>query len=412
MTNAVLTINAGSSSLKFSVYADEGGPMLARGVADRVGEMVGERAVDRGGNTAGTTGRLSLCDAQGRDIEVSNRSFATHEQALAAVLESVARVFPACRIRGVGHRIVHGGTEYAEPVVVDATVLEHLEQFVPLAPLHQPHNLDGVRASIKAFGDAVQVACFDTAFHRSHPFVNDTFALPREYYQKGIRRYGFHGLSYAFIAAELARQAPSLAAGRVVVAHLGNGASMCAMLNGKSVASTMGFSALDGLPMGTRCGQLDPGVILYLLEKENLDVPALSDLLYRRSGLLGLSGLSHDMRVLEASSDPAAAEAIDYFVFRIQRELGAMAAALGGIDALVFCGGIGEHSKLVRDRVCQRMAWMGIELDRERNNSDAMVISSDLSRTTVLVIPTDEERVIAQAVWRVLGWTEPAQVTQ
>ncbi|MGL5447982.1 MAG: acetate/propionate family kinase, partial [Rhabdaerophilum sp.] len=242
-----------------------------------------------------------------------------------------------------------------------------------------------------------QIACFDTAFHRNHPWVNDTFALPRALYDEGVRRYGFHGLSYEYIAAELARIAPSLSKGRVIVAHLGNGASMCALHDGRSVASTMGFSALDGLPMGTRCGQLDPGVLLYLMDQKGMTAEQISDLLYRQSGLLGLSGLSNDMRTLEAAAKPEAAQAIDYFVFRCQREVGAMAAALGGIDALVFCGGIGENSRLIRSRICERLDWMGIEIDHARNAANAQVISSELARATVLVIPTNEEIVIARA---------------
>jgi acetate kinase len=249
-----------------------------------------------------------------------------------------------------------------------------------------------------AFPSVPQVACFDTAFHRGHPFVNDSFALPYRYFENGVRRYGFHGLSYAYISERLRERAPRLAEGRVVVAHLGNGASMCSILNGQSIASTMGFSALDGLPMGTRCGQLDPGVLLYMLDQEKLSPEQIRKVLYSESGLLGLSnGLSNDMRTLEASDTPEARRAIDYFVSRIQRELGAMAAAMGGIDALVFCGGIGEHSRLIRARVCERMAWMGIELDHSLNQAQAEVISSALARTTVMVIPTQEELVIARA---------------
>jgi len=263
--------------------------------------------------------------------------------------------------------------------------------------LHQPHNLSGVHAARVAFPGVPQVACFDTAYHRNHPWVNDAFALPRSLYDEGVRRYGFHGLSYAYIAGKLARVAPQLAAGRVVVAHLGNGASMCAMENGQSIASTMGFSALDGLPMGTRCGQLDPGVLLYLMDQKGMSAAQISDLLYKQSGLLGISGLSNDMRTLEAAGTIEAAQAIDYFVFRCQREVGAMAAALGGIDALVFCGGIGENSRLVRARICERLGWIGIDLDPARNAANAQVISTDSARTKVLVLPTNEELVIARA---------------
>ena len=277
------------------------------------------------------------------------------------------------------------------------TVLHDLETYVPFAPLHQPHNLAACHAARDAFPGALQVACFDTSFHRNHPWVNDTFALPREFYDKGIRRYGFHGLSYDYVSGALARIAPHLHAGRVVVAHLGNGASMCALLGGRSVASTMGFTALDGLPMGTRCGQLDPGVLLYLMDQEGMSATEISDLLYRRSGLLGLSGLSNDMRTLEAAGTPEAEQAIDYFTFRIRRELGALTAALGGLDAMVFCGGIGENSATIRDRVCQGMQWLGLELDRASNADNAQVVSTPLSRVRVLVIRTNEEIVIARA---------------
>ena len=297
----------------------------------------------------------------------------------------------------VGHRVVHGGLWYDAPVMVTDEVLERLTTLEPFAPLHQPHNLSGIKAAKAAFPNAPQIACFDTAFHRHHPYVNDTFAIPRAYYDKGVRRYGFHGLSYDYIAGELRRIAPTIAQGRVVVAHLGNGASMCAIQDGKSVASTMGFSALDGLPMGTRCGQLDAGVVLYLMDQEGLSATDISDMLYKKSGLLGLSDLSNDMRTLEASDSLEARQAIDYFVFRIQRELGGMAAAMGGIDALVFCGGIGENSAFIRDRVCERTAWMGIEIDHNKNDAHAQVISTEMSRTTVMVIPTNEELVIARA---------------
>jgi len=250
------------------------------------------------------------------------------------------------------------------------------------------------------------VACFDTAFHRNHPFVNDAFALPRRFYEKGVRRYGFHGLSYEFVAGELARRAPHLASGRVVVAHLGNGASMCGLLGGRSVASTMGFTALDGLPMGTRCGQLDPGVLLYLMEQEGMDAVAISDLLYKDSGLLGLSGVSNDMREILAADTTAAREAVDYFVFRIRRELGALAAALGGLDALVFCGGIGENAREIRARVCADMGWIGIALDPARNEANGFELSDRFSRVRVLRIPTNEEVVIARAGVRLSGLAE------
>lgn len=381
MTRAVLTLNAGSSSLKAGLFAAEGELQLASVLVDRIGADA-ELRFERVGR-----GRLSQ----------AGRPAAGHRQAILRVLELLGSEWPDLEVLAVAHRVVHGGVDFDAPVAVDASVLARLESLTSLAPLHQPHNLTGIRAAVDAFPGVPQVACFDTAFHRGQPWVNDTFALPRDLHAQGVRRYGFHGLSYEYVAGELQAGAPHLADGRVVVAHLGNGASMCALQSGRSVASTMGFSALDGLPMGTRCGQLDPGVLLYLLEERGLSLDELSDLLYRKSGLLGLSGLSNDMRALEASDAPEAAQAIDYFVFRCQREVGAMAAALGGIDALVFCGGIGENSRLVRARICERLGWMGIEIDHARNAIHARVVSSDLARTTVMVVPTSEERVMARA---------------
>ena len=382
---AVLTLNAGSSSLKVALYPATGERPLATGIVDRIGPE----------------GVLRLKDAAGGDIARPG-DLSSHAGALQSVLDSLRAAFPGLSLAAIGHRVVHGGARHAAPVRIDAAILAELEALAPFAPLHQPHNLAGIHAAMAAFPGVPQVACFDTAFHRNHPWVNDTFALPREMYERGVRRYGFHGLSYDYIAGELARIAPGLAAGRVVVAHLGNGASACAIQNGRSVASTMGFSALDGLPMGTRCGQLDPGVMLWMMD-QGMSAPEISDLLYKRSGLLGLSGISNDMRALEASDAPEAAQAIDYFVFRLQREIGGLAASMGGIDALVFSGGIGENSALIRARVCERMGWMGIEIDHARNASNARVVSSELARTTVMVIPTDEEAVIARAARAAAG---------
>lgn len=380
MTRAVLTLNAGSSSLKVALFPAQDDTPLATGLADRIGPG----------------GRLTLREASGTDIPAVG-GFSSHEGAIAAIIAAFCARWPDIELVAIGHRVVHGGPNRIAPERIAETLLAELETLSPFAPLHQPHNLAGIRAAMAAFPGVPQVACFDTAFHRSQPFVNDTFALPRAFYAEGVRRYGFHGLSYDFIAEELSRTAPQLAAGRIIVAHLGNGASMCGITNGRSVSSTMGFSALDGLPMGTRCGQLDPGVLLFLMDQKGMSAAEITDLLYRKSGLLGLSGLSNDMRTLEAAGTPEAAEAIDYFVFRCQREVGAMAAALGGIDALVFCGGIGENSRLIRDRICERLGWMGIEIDHAKNAANDRVISSSLARTTVMVIPTNEELVIARA---------------
>jgi len=388
MTRAILTLNAGSSSLKVSLFPETGDRPLARGLADRIGPG----------------GTLALEDADGAALPADG-DLTSHAGAIAAVIDGFRAHWTELSLVAIGHRVVHGGADRSAPARVDEALLGELDRLSPFAPLHQPHNLAGIRAAMAAFPGVPQVACFDTAFHRSHPWVNDTFALPRDLYEEGVRRYGFHGLSYAFIGSELRRLAPHLAAGRVVVAHLGNGASMCAMHDGRSVASTMGFSALDGLPMGTRCGQLDPGVLLYLMDQKGMSAGDISDLLYKRSGLLGLSGLSNDMRTLEAAGTPEAAQAIDYFVFRCQREVGAMAAALGGIDALVFTGGIGENSRLIRARMCERLDWMGIEIDHARNVANASVISSDLARTTVMVLPTDEELVIARGARAAISGT-------
>lgn len=379
-----LVLNAGSSSLKFGLFRGRHPELVAGGQVERIGGAA----------------RLHLVDADGAalaDTALPGHAAADHAGALSAVLHEIEGRFPEAEIGVVGHRVVHGGREFAAPTRITPEVLRALEKLEPFAPLHQPHNLAGIRAALRAFPEARQVACFDTAFHRNHPFVNDTFALPRAYYDKGVRRYGFHGLSYDYISGALAEMAPTLHAGRVVVAHLGNGASMCGLLGGRSIASSMGFSALDGLPMGTRSGQLDPGVVLYLMDSEGMDAAEISELLYSRSGLLGLSGISSDMRTLLASDDPRAREAVDYFCFRIRRELGGLAAALEGLDAVVFTGGIGENAAPVRAQVCQGLRWIGIELDAARNAANDMVISSDMSRVRVLVIPTNEELVIARA---------------
>lgn len=386
MTAAILTLNAGSSSLKLGLFDSRANAVLATGLVDRIG---GEGTL----RLRGPDGDLPL--PPGGD-------FFDHPVALATALQAIAHNFPGLTIAAVGHRVVHGGPDFEGPAIITPQVLDTLQGYAPFAPLHQPHNLAGIRAAMLAFPQAVQLACFDTAFHRGQPWENDTYALPRSYYAKGIRRYGFHGLSYAHIAGELARTQPHLAQGRVIVAHLGNGASMCALLQGRSIASTMGFSPLDGLAMGTRPGQIDPGVLLYLMEQEGMGPAQISDLLYRRSGLLGLSGISNDMRALEASDQPEAAQAITYFCARIRREVGSLAAALGGLDALVFTGGIGENARAVRAAVCGGLGWIGIALDPARNAGNHTILSANGSAVTVLMIPTDEERVIATATAQAL----------
>jgi acetate kinase len=311
--------------------------------------------------------------------------------------------FQENELAGVGHRVVHGGPDYSAPLLISAEALEKLDTFVPLAPLHQPHNLAAIRAVQQARPELAQVACFDTAFHRTQSMIADLYGLPYEYYERGIRRYGFHGLSYEYIAATLPAVAPEIANGRVVVAHLGSGASMCAIHNGRSVGSSMGFTALDGLMMGTRPGNMDPGIVLYLLQQEGMSAKQIEDLLYKRSGLLGLSGIGNDMRVLEASDSPRARLAIDLFTYRIARELGGLAAVLGGLDALVFTAGIGENSARIRQLVCEKARWLGVELDEAANDQNGSRISSADSRVSVWVVPTNEELMIARHTRKLLG---------
>jgi acetate kinase len=391
-SGALLVLNAGSSSLKFSLFSDEDPPrLLLRGqlqelstrphfIARAGGAVVAERDWPAG-TRLGHAGAID-------HLLGWVRSGALGEQHVAAV----------------GHRVVHGGTRYSTPVLVDARTLADLEALIPLAPLHQPHNLAAIRAVAQHAPRLAQVACFDTAFHCTQPPVARAFALPRRYAEQGVRRYGFHGLSYEYIASALSSEAPPALAGRTIVAHLGNGASMCAMAGGRSVATTMSFTTLDGLMMGTRCGSIDPGVLLYLMDREGMDARALEGLLYERSGLLGVAGAS-DMRELLARSDDAAAEALELFVYRIARELGSLAAALGGLDALVFTGGIGEHAAPIRARVCRDAQWLGVELDEEANARAGPCISRSASRASAWVIPTNEELMIARHTQRMLGTT-------
>ncbi len=384
MSNIVLTFNAGSSSLKFAAFSADNGVLnhLAAGQVEGIG--------------ATPKGSVKLATGEKTDLvfDPAIGKF-DHQAATGVILVWLRDVGYASGIVAVGHRVVHGGPDMAAPMLIDQATLERLRKLIPLAPLHQPHNIAGIEAAIKAFPGTPQVACFDTAFHRSHPFVSDTFALPRSYYDEGVRRYGFHGLSYEYITRTLKKLAPQIAREDVIVAHLGNGASMCAIKNGRSMASTMGFTALDGLPMGTRCGQLDPGVLLYLMAEKKMNVEQISDLLYKESGLKGMSGISQDMRELEASDSPAARDAIDYFVHRIRRELAGLAATVDGVEGIVFTGGIGEHAWRIRKAVLTGMEWMGVQLDDEANAQSAQIISAKSSPATVFVIPTDEERMIA-----------------
>jgi acetate kinase len=385
VSGLILTLNAGSSSVKFAAFAHEAAGLesLATGQI----EGLGAKATFLARSVSGATSQYAFDESGGR---------VDHRVAVAAILRWLGEARFDRDVVAVGHRIVHGGPDFAEPTRIDAALLARLRQFIPLAPLHQPHNLAGVEAALAAFPATPQVACFDTAFHRTHAFVEDTFGLPRSFYDEGVRRYGFHGLSYEFIARRLRTIAPTIAAGRVIVAHLGNGASMCAMRAGRSVASTMGFTPLDGLPMGTRCGELDPGVVIYLMAEKRMSADAISDLLYKDSGLKGMSGLSHDMRVLEASDSPAARDAIRYFVARIRREIGALASTLDGVDAIVFTAGIGENAWRVREAALTGMEWIGVRLDPQANRDNAQIVSAADSRVAVLVVHTDEERMIAE----------------
>jgi len=379
MEPVILVLNSGSSSIKFSLYT---GPEV--NLKGQISGLGAEPFLDLTSQTSGRKIARSLTASEA----------CTHASALKTLLPILDEDLGGRPVAAVGHRVVHGGTAHDVPVTLTDTVLKDLRALEPLAPLHQPHNLAGIEAARAAFPKAKQTACFDTAFHRKHPWVNDTFALPRPLYDEGVRRYGFHGLSYEYICDFLKQNMPDAHSGRVVIAHLGNGASMCAVRAGQSIGSTMGFTALDGLPMGTRCGQLDPGVLLYLMTTKGMSPQEISDLLYKESGLKGLSGISQDMRTLIKSDDVKAAEAIDYYVFRIRRELGAMAAVLNGIDTLVFTGGIGENASYIRERVCADQDWLGFHIDQDHNRDGAMRISTDISRASVLVIPTNEEEMI------------------
>jgi acetate kinase len=383
--DALLVVNAGSSSLKFQIFqlvADRELHRLLKGQMDGIGTHPHLRAQNADGAV--------LIDKTYPAEKIPDAPAAM------AATGDWLRETQAVTLRAVGHRVVHGGPDYARPVIADAAVLANLERYVSLAPLHQPHNLAPIRLLMERRPDVVQVACFDTAFHRTHSAVADHFAIPTHFYAEGVRRYGFHGLSYEYIAGRLPEVAPDIANGRVIVAHLGSGASMCALSGGRSVESTMGFTALDGLPMGTRPGQIDPGVLLYLISEKGMSASAVQDMLYRDSGLKGLSGISNDMRDLLQSDTPGAKLAIDYFVYRIGLSAGMLAAALGGLDAFVFTAGVGENSSLIRARVAEKLAWLGATLDAAANDAGKPVISKPGSKVTLHVVPTDEELMIAR----------------
>ncbi len=386
---AILVLNAGSSSIKFSLFPATRRPerngLFCEGACQGIGHRI----------------HLAATDGAGAPLTSDDLpQAATHQDALTSILSWLASRFPDNSLVAAGHRVVHGGGRYSEPVVIDEEVTVELRRLIPLAPLHQPHPLTAIETLSKLHPDLPQVACFDTAFHHAQPRVATTFALPRKLTQEGIRRYGFHGLSYEYIASVLPEVIGlQQAQGRVVVAHLGNGASMCALKAGRSVATTMGFTALDGLPMSRRCGSLDPGVLLYLMSEKGMSAQAISDLLYNASGLLGVSGISDDMKSLLESDQAGAAEAIELFVYRICRELGSLAAALGGLDAVIFTAGIGEHAPEIRRRVCEQAAWLGLELDEDANAAGGPRITRPASRVSAWVIPTDEDLMIARHTW-------------
>ena len=388
----ILVVNAGSSSIKFQLFerrADEGLELELKGQLEGIGTRPHLLA-------KGAQGTLLVDDSYPAEQVGDVRA------ALARLGDWLTAQLKGVRPAVIGHRVVHGGPRFSAPVLIDDRVLAELETLVPLAPLHQPNNLAPIKAIRERYPDVRQVACFDTAFHRGHPEVADRYAIPDSYYREGVRRFGFHGLSYEHVAHRLAELDPALAAGRVVCCHLGSGASMCAIQAGRSMDSTMGFTAVDGLPMGTRTGQLDPGVVLYLVQARGFDAQRIERFLYHEGGLKGLSGVSNDMRDLQASDAPGARLAIDYFVYRIVREAGGLAAAMGGMDGLVFTAGIGEHSAAIRAAVVERLAWLGLELDAVANEGHGPLISTAASRIKAYVVPTNEELMIARHALRLM----------
>jgi acetate kinase len=387
-----LILNAGSSSLKFSVYVRPEGKDWDPGARGQVEGI-------------GTSPRIRVKDTTGKTLldEKAQAEVRDGREALHVVADWLAGLYSNGQVLAVGHRVVHGGAKFPGPTLVTPDVMRELRTLIPLAPLHQPYNLSAIEAVSERLPNVPQVACFDTSFHRTQPAIAGVIPLPREICREGVQRYGFHGLSYEYIASVLPQYAPEIAAGRVIVAHLGSGASLCALKNAKSVDNTLGFTALDGLCMGTRPGSVDPGVILYLFQNIGLSVKEVETILYKKSGLLGISGISNDMRNLEESSEPGARLAIDYFVYQAAKEIGAMAAVLGGIDGFVFTAGIGENSAEVRRRICESSRWLGLELDDKANTGNGPRISTFQSKVSAWVIPTNEELMIARHTARLLG---------
>ena len=396
MQEGILVVNAGSSSIKFLLFAGEAGGLdpAIRGQIE--GLHTSPRFIARDSD-----GGIIAEKYWGEGVKLGHDGAVAH---LADFLREQART-RAIGLHAVGHRVVHGGPDYAKPVRIDARVLDSLQKFVPLAPLHQPHNLAPIRTLLERRPELPQVACFDTAFHSTNSDISRRFAIPAELHDAGVRRYGFHGLSYEYISSALAEYDARAASGKTIVCHLGNGSSICALEGGRSVASTMGFTAVDGLPMGTRCGAIDPGVLLYLMDERKMDARALEKLIYQQSGLLGVSGISSDMRKLLDSAEPRAKLAVDLYLYRVRRELGSLAAALGGLDALVFTAGIGENSAVIRERICRDAAWIGVEVDRAANDRKDPRISAPGSRVAAWVIPTNEELMIARHTRRLVAGT-------
>jgi acetate kinase len=390
MKGCIAVINAGSSSIKFAIY--NGARLQSLMFRGQVSQI-------------GVSPRLRVTNATGE--AVAERSWPAsgfdHRAATQEILETAVSLIEGLPVLGIGHRIVHGGPGNAAPVRIDSAVMESLRALIPLAPLHQPVNLLPVTVIAETAPQIPQVACFDTAFHRSQPALAQQFALPRKLTEAGVRRYGFHGLSYEYVTSCLHDLAPELVNARIVIAHLGNGASLCAVRQGRSVATTMGFTAVDGLMMGTRCGSLDPGILLYLMDAQGMNSRQIEDLIYRQSGLLGVSGISSDMQTLRASQDPAAAEAINLFVYRVVRDIGSLAAALGGLDAIIFTGGIGENDAVTRGEISEGCRWLGLNLMEDRNRCGATRISAETSRVSAWVIPTNEELMVACHTAATLG---------